>query len=313
MPMIEKNSDEKGFFSRLKQSLIKTRENLGVSFVHLLYGKKINDDIFEELENRLLTADVGVKTTQYIISKLIQQANYNQLNDAKALYDLLKIEMMTILNKVDVPLKIKNKVPFLILIIGVNGAGKTTTIGKLAFQYQKEGKSVILAAGDTFRAAAVEQLQTWGQRNNILVVTPKHTRMDSASVIFEAMQTAKLHSTDILIADTAGRLQNKLYLMEELKKIVRVIKKLDVYAPHEIMLVLDATTGQNALSQVKLFHEIIGLDSITLTKLDGTAKGGIIFSIANQFSIPIRYISIGEDIEDLRRFKAIDFINALFI
>ncbi|MDM2942887.1 signal recognition particle-docking protein FtsY [Citrobacter sp. Cm038] len=302
---------KEGFFARLKRSLLKTKENLGSGFISLFRGKKIDDDLFEELEEQLLIADVGVETTRKIIANLTEGASRKQLRDAEALYGLLKDEMGEILAKVDEPLNVDGKTPFVILMVGVNGVGKTTTIGKLARQFEQQGKSVMLAAGDTFRAAAVEQLQVWGQRNNIPVIA-QHTGADSASVIFDAIQAAKARNVDVLIADTAGRLQNKAHLMEELKKIVRVMKKLDEDAPHEIMLTLDASTGQNAISQAKLFHEAVGLTGITLTKLDGTAKGGVIFSVADQFGIPIRYIGVGERIEDLRPFKADDFIEALF-
>ena len=302
---------KEGFFARLKRSLLKTKENLGSGFISLFRGKKIDDDLFEELEEQLLIADVGVETTRKIITNLTEGASRKQLRDAEALYGLLKDEMGEILAKVDEPLNIEGKMPFVILMVGVNGVGKTTTIGKLARQFEQQGKSVMLAAGDTFRAAAVEQLQVWGQRNNIPVIA-QHTGADSASVIFDAIQAAKSRNVDVLIADTAGRLQNKSHLMEELKKIVRVMKKLDEDAPHEIMLTIDASTGQNAISQAKLFHEAVGLTGIALTKLDGTAKGGVIFSVADQFGIPIRYIGVGERIEDLRPFKADDFIEALF-
>ena len=302
---------KEGFFARLKRSLLKTKENLGSGFISLFRGKKIDDDLFEELEEQLLIADVGVETTRKIIANLTEGASRKQLRDAEALYGLLKDEMGEILAKVDEPLNIEGKMPFVILMVGVNGVGKTTTIGKLARQFEQQGKSVMLAAGDTFRAAAVEQLQVWGQRNNIPVIA-QHTGADSASVIFDAIQAAKSRNVDVLIADTAGRLQNKSHLMEELKKIVRVMKKLDEDAPHEIMLTIDASTGQNAISQAKLFHEAVGLTGIALTKLDGTAKGGVIFSVADQFGIPIRYIGVGERIEDLRPFKADDFIEALF-
>ena len=302
---------KEGFFARLKRSLLKTKENLGSGFISLFRGKKIDDDLFEELEEQLLIADVGVETTRKIIANLTEGASRKQLKDAEALYGLLKEEMGEILAKVDEPLNVDGKTPFVILMVGVNGVGKTTTIGKLARQFEQQGKSVMLAAGDTFRAAAVEQLQVWGQRNNIPVIA-QHTGADSASVIFDAIQAAKARHVDVLIADTAGRLQNKSHLMEELKKIVRVMKKLDVDAPHEVMLTIDASTGQNAISQAKLFHEAVGLTGITLTKLDGTAKGGVIFSVADQFGIPIRYIGVGERIEDLRPFNAGDFIEALF-
>ncbi|ORJ49137.1 signal recognition particle-docking protein FtsY [Kluyvera intermedia] len=302
---------KEGFFARLKRSLLKTKENLGSGFISLFRGKKIDDDLFEELEEQLLIADVGVETTRKIITSLTEGASRKQLRDAEALYGLLKEEMGDILAKVDEPLNVEGKTPFVILMVGVNGVGKTTTIGKLARQFEQQGKSVMLAAGDTFRAAAVEQLQVWGQRNNIPVIA-QHTGADSASVIFDAIQAAKARHVDVLIADTAGRLQNKAHLMEELKKIVRVMKKLDEDAPHEVMLTIDASTGQNAVSQAKLFHEAVGLTGITLTKLDGTAKGGVIFSVADQFGIPIRYIGVGERIEDLRPFSAGDFIEALF-
>ena len=302
---------KEGFFARLKRSLVKTKQNLGSGFIGLFRGKKIDDDLFEELEEQLLIADVGVETTRKIITSLTQHASRKQLKDADALYGKLKEEMSEILAKVDQPLDVGGKNPYVILMVGVNGVGKTTTIGKLARQFQAEGKSVMLAAGDTFRAAAVEQLQVWGERNRIPVVA-QHTGADSASVIYDAVQAAKARGIDVLLADTAGRLQNKAHLMEELKKIVRVMKKLDDQAPHEVMLTLDASTGQNAVSQAKLFNEAVGLTGITLTKLDGTAKGGVIFAIADQFAIPIRYIGVGEGIEDLRPFKADDFIEALF-
>ena len=311
-PLAEQEKPTKeGFFARLKRSLLKTKENLGSGFISLFRGKKIDDDLFEELEEQLLIADVGVETTRKIITNLTEGASRKQLRDAEALYGLLKEEMSDILVKVDEPLSVAGKTPFVILMVGVNGVGKTTTIGKLARQFEQQGKTVMLAAGDTFRAAAVEQLQVWGQRNNIPVIA-QHTGADSASVIFDAIQAAKARHVDVLIADTAGRLQNKAHLMEELKKIVRVMKKLDEDAPHEVMLTIDASTGQNAVSQAKLFHEAVGLTGITLTKLDGTAKGGVIFSVADQFGIPIRYIGVGERIEDLRPFNAGDFIEALF-
>ncbi|MFV8907986.1 signal recognition particle-docking protein FtsY [Serratia fonticola] len=307
----QERPSKEGFFARLKRSLLKTKQNLGSGFIGLFRGKKIDDDLFEELEEQLLIADVGVETTRKIIESLTLHASRKQLKDAESLYGKLKEEMAEILAKVDQPLDVGGKTPFVILMVGVNGVGKTTTIGKLARQFQAEGKSVMLAAGDTFRAAAVEQLQVWGERNRIPVIA-QHTGADSASVIFDAVQAAKARNIDVLIADTAGRLQNKAHLMEELKKIVRVMKKLDEQAPHEVMLTLDASTGQNAVNQAKLFNEAVGLTGITLTKLDGTAKGGVIFSIADQFTIPIRYIGVGEGIEDLRPFKADDFIEALF-
>ncbi|WP_330542175.1 signal recognition particle-docking protein FtsY [Aeromonas hydrophila] len=308
----QEKPQREGFFARLKRSLVRTRENIGSGFFGLFRGKKIDDELFEELETQLLTADLGVDTTSRIIEGLVQHADRKQLKDAEALYGLLKQDMGEMLAKVEQPLVIDtSKKPYVILMVGVNGVGKTTTIGKLAKQFQAEGKSVMLAAGDTFRAAAVEQLQVWGQRNNIPVIA-QHTGADSASVIYDAIEAARSRGADVLIADTAGRLQNKSNLMEELKKVVRVMKKLDDAAPHEIMLTLDAGTGQNALSQAKLFSEAVGLTGITLTKLDGTAKGGVIFAVADKFQIPIRYIGVGEGIDDLRPFVANDFIEALF-
>ena len=302
-----------GFFARLKQGLSKTRHNLGGGLFDLFRGKQIDDDLFEELETHLLMADIGVETTMKIIDSLTQSANRKQLKDAEALYELLKIELKKVIEQTDQPLQIpESDGPFVMLMVGVNGVGKTTTIGKLAKQFQAQGKSVMLAAGDTFRAAAVEQLQVWGERNNIPVIA-QHTGADSASVIFDAISAAKARNVDIIIADTAGRLQNKAHLMEELKKVVRVMKKLDVNAPHEVMLTLDAGTGQNALSQTKLFDEAVGLTGLTLTKLDGTAKGGVVFAIADKYNIPIRYLGVGEGIDDLRPFNSDDFIDALFV
>ena len=316
-PVVEIETREKpsegGFFSRLVKGLLKTKQNIGAGFRSFFLGKKIDDELFEELEEQLLIADIGVPTTSKIIKNLTEHASRKELQDAELLYQQLKVEMADILEPVAQPLEIDStKKPYVILIVGVNGVGKTTTIGKLARKFQAEGKSVMLAAGDTFRAAAVEQLQVWGERNHIPVVA-QSTGSDSASVIFDAMQSAAARNIDILIADTAGRLQNKNNLMDELKKIVRVMKKYDETAPHEIMLTLDAGTGQNAISQAKLFNEAVGLTGISLTKLDGTAKGGVIFAIADQFKLPIRYIGVGEKIEDLREFNAKEFIEALFV
>ncbi|WDD99033.1 signal recognition particle-docking protein FtsY [Thalassomonas actiniarum] len=309
----EKGKPKKaGFFTRLKQSLTKTRQNLGGGIFDLFRGKKIDDELFEELETHLLLADVGVDTTTKIIDSLTESASRSQLKDAEALYDLLKQELKKVIEPVNQPLEIPDtEGPYVILMVGVNGVGKTTTIGKLAKQFQAQGKSVMLAAGDTFRAAAVEQLQVWGERNDIPVIA-QHTGADSASVIFDAISAAKARGADILIADTAGRLQNKNHLMEELKKVVRVMKKQDVAAPHEVMLTLDAGTGQNALSQASLFDQAVGLTGLTLTKLDGTAKGGVVFAIADKFAMPIRYLGVGEGIDDLRPFNGDDFIDALF-
>lgn len=316
-PVVEIETREKpsegGFFSRLVKGLLKTKQNIGAGFRSFFLGKKIDDELFEELEEQLLIADIGVPTTSKIIKNLTEHASRKELQDAELLYQQLKVEMADILEPVAQSLEIDSmKKPYVILMVGVNGVGKTTTIGKLARKFQAEGKSVMLAAGDTFRAAAVEQLQVWGERNHIPVVA-QSTGSDSASVIFDAMQSAAARNIDILIADTAGRLQNKNNLMDELKKIVRVMKKYDETAPHEIMLTLDAGTGQNAISQAKLFNEAVGLTGISLTKLDGTAKGGVIFAIADQFRLPIRYIGVGEKIEDLREFNAKEFIEALFV
>ncbi len=308
----QEKPQRESFFSRLKKGLLKTKSNLGSGFASLFRGKKIDDELFEELETQLLTSDLGVDTTMKLIDNLTDAADRKQLKDAEALYELMKQEMANMLAKAQQPLQIpQDKKPFVILMVGVNGVGKTTTIGKLAKQFQQEGKSVMLAAGDTFRAAAVEQLQVWGERNNIPVIA-QHTGADSASVVFDAFQAAKARNVDVLIADTAGRLQNKDNLMQELEKIARVMKKIDPDAPHEVMLTIDAGTGQNAISQVKLFDQAVGLTGITLTKLDGTAKGGVIFAIADQFSVPIRYIGVGEGIDDLRPFDSDDFIAALF-
>ena len=308
----QEKPSEGGFFSRLLKGLVKTKQSIGSGFLSFFRGKKIDDDLFEELEEQLLVADLGMPTTTKIINNLTQHASKKQLKDADLLYQQLKVELAEVLKPVSQPLEIdSSKKPYVILMVGVNGVGKTTTIGKLARKFQQEGKSVMLAAGDTFRAAAVEQLQVWGERNHIPVVA-QSTGSDSASVIFDAMQSAHAKGIDILIADTAGRLQNKNHLMDELKKIVRVMKKYDESAPHEIMLTLDASTGQNAISQAKLFNEAVGLTGIALTKLDGTAKGGVIFAIADQFNLPIRYIGVGEKIEDLRPFNAEEFIEALF-
>ena len=301
-----------GFFTRLKQGLSKTRQNIGGGIFSLFRGKKIDEELFEELETHLLLADVGIDTTTKIIDSLTDVANRKQLKDAEALYGLLKAELKTIIEPVSKPLNIpKSDSPYVILMVGVNGVGKTTTIGKLAKQFQAEGKSVMLAAGDTFRAAAVEQLQVWGERNDVPVIA-QQTGADSASVIFDAICAAKARKVDVLIADTAGRLQNKSHLMEELKKVVRVMKKLDENAPHEVMLTLDAGTGQNALSQTALFDQAVGLTGLTISKLDGTAKGGVVFAIADKHNIPIRYLGVGEGIDDLRPFNGDDFIDALF-
>ncbi|QJQ22890.1 signal recognition particle-docking protein FtsY [Pseudomonas sp. SK] len=302
-----------GFFARLKQGLSKTSASIGEGMASLFLGKKvIDDDLLDEIETRLLTADVGVEATSTIVQNLTQKVARKQLADADALYKSLQEELAALLRPVEHPLVVQaqNK-PYVILVVGVNGAGKTTTIGKLAKKLQLEGKKVMLAAGDTFRAAAVEQLQVWGERNQIPVIA-QHTGADSASVIFDAVQAAKARGVDVLIADTAGRLHTKDNLMEELKKVRRVIGKLDAEAPHEVLLVLDAGTGQNAISQAKYFNQSVELTGLALTKLDGTAKGGVIFALAKQFKLPIRFIGVGEGIDDLRTFEAEPFVKALF-
>ena len=303
---------------RVKAGLSRTRNGLGNGLANLIVGsKQIDDDLLEELETQLLMADVGVEATQALIATLTDKMNRKELKDADALMASLKHELREMLATSAKPLEVTapqvegKKAPYVILMVGVNGVGKTTTIGKLTKKFQAEGKSVMLAAGDTFRAAAVEQLQVWGERNQVPVVA-QQTGSDSASVIFDAIDSATAKGFDVVIADTAGRLQNKSNLMNELSKVVRVMKKLDQSAPHEVMLVLDAGTGQNAISQAKLFSEAVGVSGITLTKLDGTAKGGIIFAIAKEFEIPIRFIGVGEQVDDLRAFEAETFVDALF-
>lgn len=314
VPVAEKPSEEKkGFFGRMAAGLSKTRSNLTDGLSSLLLGKKeIDDDMMEDLETQLIMADVGVEATNEIISRLTQRVGRKELRDSDALYEALIEELQDILAVSQKPLVIdSSKKPYVILMVGINGVGKTTTIGKLAKQFQARGKSVMLAAGDTFRAAAVEQLQVWGERNDVPVVA-QHTGADSASVLFDAVQAATSRGVDVLIADTAGRLHNKDNLMQELEKVVRVMKKIDDTAPHEVMLVLDAGTGQNAINQTKTFLQSVGVTGLTLTKLDGTAKGGIIFALAKQFGLPVRYIGVGEKIEDLRPFNADDYTRALF-
>ncbi|CAI8984823.1 MULTISPECIES: signal recognition particle-docking protein FtsY [Pseudomonas] len=311
-PVASTETSKTGFFARLKQGLSKTSASIGEGMASLFLGKKvIDDELLEDIETRLLTADVGVEATAVIIQSLTQKVARKQLTDADALYKSLQAELAAMLKPVEAPLVITPNKPFVILVVGVNGAGKTTTIGKLAKKLQSEGKKVMLAAGDTFRAAAVEQLQVWGERNKIPVIA-QHTGADSASVIFDAVQAAKARNIDVLIADTAGRLHTKDNLMEELKKVRRVIGKLDADAPHEVLLVLDAGTGQNAISQAKQFNQTVQLTGLALTKLDGTAKGGVIFALAKQFGLPIRYIGVGEGIDDLRTFEAEPFVQALF-
>jgi len=310
---VAEQNPEAGRFSRLKQRLAKTRHNLADGLGNLLLGKKvIDEDLLEQLEELLVLADVGVEATGRIIDDLSGRVRRRELSNPEVLQQILKQQLRSILDKADKPVRqAQAGRPQIILMVGVNGAGKTTTIGKLAKRLQEEGQSVMLAAGDTFRAAAVEQLQSWGERNRIPVIA-QHSGADSASVIFDALQAASARNIDVLIADTAGRLHTKDNLMSELAKIARVMKKIDPEAPHEVMLVIDAGTGQNALNQAIQFNQTLGLTGITLTKLDGTAKGGILFAIADKLQIPIRFIGVGESIEDLRHFDPDEFIDALF-
>ncbi len=310
---LQENKKKGSWFNRMKTGLSKSRKNLAEGMVSILIGgKEIDDELLEEVEDQLLVADIGVNATNRIIKSLTEQTDRGDLIYAHSLYKALQTELVDILTPKVAPLIIDtSKKPFVILVVGVNGVGKTTTIGKLAKRLQGEGKSVMLAAGDTFRAAATEQLQIWGERNNIPVVAQGHGS-DSASVIFDAMQSAKAKNIDVLIADTAGRLQNKTHLMAELEKVVRVMRKADPRAPHEGMIVLDAGTGQNAINQVELFNKVVPLTGITITKLDGTAKGGVVFNIAETTDVPIRYIGVGESIDDLRAFSPKQFVAALF-
>ncbi len=309
----DKNTDKpRSWFSRLKQGLSKTRSGFTEKLSSLILGQKtINEDLLEEIETQLLVADVGVEATQQVIDELTARLSRRELADPETVIAALRQSLSDLLKPCDEPLQISAQQPFVILVVGINGAGKTTTIGKLANYYKQQGHSVMLAAGDTFRAAAVEQLQTWGERNRIPVVA-QHTGADSASVIFDAIESARARKADILIADTAGRLHTQSNLMEELKKVKRVMTKLDPTAPHEVLLVLDAGTGQNAVSQAAEFKQAVGVTGIALTKLDGTAKGGVIFAIAGKLGLPVRFIGVGEGIEDLRRFDADEFIEALF-
>ena len=309
----EPESGKTGFFARIKQGLSRTSNNFAQGLGNLVLGRKtIDDELFEELESQLLVADVGMEATNDIIENLTQAVARKQLKDADALYKALREQLALILRPVEKPLKIDgSKKPFVILVVGVNGVGKTTTIGKLAKRLQNDGKKVMLAAGDTFRAAAVEQLQVWGDRNNVPVIA-QHTGADSASVIFDALQAAQARGIDVVIADTAGRLHNKSHLMDELSKVKRVMSKLDASAPDEVLLVLDAGTGQNAVNQAEQFIEAAGVTGLALTKLDGTAKGGVIFALSKKFGLPVRFIGVGEGIDDLQPFAAEPFIEALF-
>lgn len=313
-PILEQPSERpsEGLFSRLKSGLSRTSNSLTEGFELLVLGEKqISDEMIEELETRLLMADVGIEATQKIIAELTQQVSRSELRDVEALMQAMHSKMVDILEPSTQELQVdSNKQPFIVLMVGINGAGKTTTIGKLAKKFQGDGKSVMLAAGDTFRAAAVEQLQTWGERNNIPVIA-QSTGADTASVIYDAVESAAANKVDVLLADTAGRLHTQDNLMEELKKVQRVMKKLDASAPHEVMLIVDASIGQNALAQAKEFNKALGLTGITVTKLDGTAKGGILFAIAEQTGIPVRFIGVGEGIDDLQTFDAERFVSAL--
>lgn len=312
-PVTDERSEQTGFMKRLANKISKTSSSLGDGLGQLLLGKKeIDDELLEDIETQLLMADVGIETTQKIGANLAASIERDALTDSSALYALLKLELKSALGGSDQEFVIDtNRAPYVILVVGVNGAGKTTTIGKLAKRLQNNGLKVMLAAGDTFRAAAVEQLEVWGERNNVPVVA-QHTGADSASVIYDALESAKARDVDVLIADTAGRLHNKEHLMEELKKIVRVMGKIDASAPHETLLVLDATTGQNAIAQAQKFQQLIGVTGIAVTKLDGTAKGGVVFAIKEQLGLPIRFIGVGEKIEDLRPFEPEEFVDAIF-
>jgi len=304
----QNSEKQRSWFGRLKKGLSRTSEGLADVF---LDSKKIDDATLEEIETALLVADVGVDATTKIINDLTQRLSRNELRDTTALVDALHADMASLLANSDGGLTIPDNVrPFVILTVGVNGVGKTTTIGKLAQHLQQAGLSVMLAAGDTFRAAAVEQLQTWGERNNIPVVAQSEGA-DSASVIFDAVESAKAKNIDVLIADTAGRLHTQTNLMEELKKVKRVIGKVDANAPHEVLMIVDATAGQNAVVQAEQFHEAVGVTGLCITKLDGTAKGGVVFPIANKLNLPIRFIGVGEGIDDLRAFDAEDYVAAL--
>lgn len=305
-------TEQPGFFGRLAKKIAKTSSNLGDGIGSILLGKKeIDDELLEDIEMQLLTADIGVDSTRRIIDSLASAIERDALTDPKALYQRLKLALKESLKGQEDFVIDSNRAPFVILVVGVNGAGKTTTIGKLAKRLQNNNLRVMLAAGDTFRAAAVEQLQVWGERNSVPVVAQK-TGSDSASVIFDALQSARANNCDVLLADTAGRLHNKDNLMEELKKVVRVIKKIDPSAPHEILLVLDATTGQNAVAQAEKFKEAVDVTGLAITKLDGTAKGGVVFAIAEKLGLPIRFIGVGEKIEDLRPFESDEFVDAIF-
>ncbi|AEO08396.1 cell division protein FtsY [Buchnera aphidicola str. Ak (Acyrthosiphon kondoi)] len=310
---IEKSQNiKKNFFLRLKKSLKKTKKFFGDGINHIFSLKKIDKVLFEELEEKMLLADIGINTTNRIIDNLIKEVDRKDLKSSEKLYSLLKKNMYDMLKKVEVPLDVSGHTPFIILVVGVNGTGKTTTVAKLAQKYKREGKSIMLAAADTFRAAGIEQLEVLGKINKIPVISQR-SGSDPAAVIFDAVKSAKSKKLDVLIIDTAGRLHNKIHLMEELKKIVRVIKKIDSSAPHEKILIIDSCNGQNTIQQTEIFHKSLNLTGMIITKLDGTAKGGVVFSLADQFQIPIRYIGIGEKMEDLGVFNSEEFIKSIFI
>lgn len=310
-PASTENANRDGFFKRLRTRINRGDSWLTYDLADLAPGGKINENSLDELESLLVVADVGIETTERIIAELQKSLARKELKDIDALKDGLRRSILAILNPVAQPLKIPQASrPYVILMVGVNGAGKTTTIGKLARRLQDQGLSVMLAAGDTFRAAAVEQLQAWGMRNDVPVIA-QQSGADPAAVIFDAWEAASARNIDVLLADTAGRLQNQQGLMDELAKIKRVVARQDESAPHEIMLVLDASQGQNALVQAEKFHEAIGLTGITVTKLDGSAKGGILLAIANRLEVPVRFIGIGETAEDMQTFSAEEFTDAL--
>lgn len=310
-PVSPEPPSQPGLFGRLRNSLSKSRQKFTDQVANVLLGKKVIDQaLLNDLEEALLTADLGVAVTQKILSQLTQRIDRKELHEPQALWQALRDSLLEILMPCQKTFEPRGAQPFVFLMIGVNGAGKTTTLGKLAHHLQQQGQRVMLAAGDTFRAAAVEQLQTWGERNHIPVIA-QHTGADSASVLFDAVKAAEARHIDVLLADTAGRLHNKDHLMEELKKIKRVLDKASAGAPHEVCLVLDAGIGQNGLSQAELFHQALGVTSIILTKLDGTAKGGIVFAIAEKFKLPIYFVGLGEQIDDLRAFNAEEFVNGL--
>ena len=303
---------KKGFFQRLKEGLFKTHEGLVSKIDELVAGKKeIDEGLLAELEEILITSDIGVKTTQELLDNLTAKVQRKELEEADLLRKSLQEQIFQILSRQEKPLNLEAARPFIIMVIGVNGTGKTTTIGKIAQKFKAQGKSVLLVAADTFRAAAIEQLEIWGQRVNCEVIKQK-SGSDPSAVVFDALKAAKSRSSDVMIVDTAGRLHTKINLMEELKKVKRIVDREVPGAPHEILLVLDATTGQNAIAQAKMFNQSLGVTGIVLTKLDGTAKGGILIAISDELKIPLRYIGIGEKVDDLREFNARDFVEALF-